>query len=500
MTRLHIEELETRLTPADLRIVTYNITASDGTVRSGFVGNIVDSISTNDHGILDTIGVQTANGITRPADVILLQETDTGLVAVNTVTALLNSYYGANTYVAGTKVGATTGGGTQGIIYKASTVDLLESVGVGTTSTSGMPRQPLRYRIRPDNTTTDIYLYNSHMKSDTAASDVNRRLIEAQTLRSDADALPAGANILYAGDYNLYSSNTTSEPAYAHFLTAGNGKAMDVANPAGNWVKNTNSFVSLYTQAPANAPPAGLVGGGLDDRFDFIFMSTELSDSSGLEYRTGTYRPFGNNGSLPVNSNINDAGNTALALTTPLAAADRTTVLNFLTTASDHLPVVADFTFPSGPTAVSSYAVNGGTQRSMVKNITVTFNAAVPAALTASNFAIAGFAGTINVAHTAGSTTAVISFSGTGTQNTSLSDGLYTLTVTLSGLVTNTTFSFHRLFGDANADRTLDATDFAGIGTGFGQSVVNSPYDYDNNGTIDALDLGQFGVRFGKTI
>jgi hypothetical protein len=136
----------------------------------------------------------------------------------------------------------------------------------------------------------------------------------------------------------------------------------------------------------------------------------------------------------------------------------------------------------------------------MVKTITVTFNAAVPAALTASNFSIAGFAGTIGVAHTAGSPGAVLSFSGTGTLNTSLVDGLYTLTVTLSGLVSNTTFSFHRLFGDGNGDRTVDAVDFAGIGTGFGQTVANSPYDADNNGTIDALDLGHFGVRFGKTI
>lgn len=494
---LQLLELESRLAPADLRIVTYNITAADGTVRAGIVGTPASP------GILDTIGVQTVNGVSRPADVILLQEIDHDLDAAAKVVSLLNTYYGSGKYAYGTTPGDTLGGGTQAIVYRTETVDLNETLGIGTASGSGAPRQPVRFKIRLDGTTTDIYIYNSHMKANgegTEVTDIARRLIEAELIRDNADTLPASANILYIGDLNLYDSD---EPAYDAFLAAGNGKAMDVVNPAGNWVNNSNAFVSLYTQAPLNNAPSGLVGGGLDDRFDFILMSTELSDSTGLEYKTNSYRVFGNNGSLSINTDINKSSNTALG-NTGLNAANQQAVLNYLTTASDHLPVVADFTFPTppppGPTAVTSYAVNGGAQRSLVKSVTIAFNAVVPSQLTAANFTLTGFGGTLGVAHTAGTSSTVLTFSGIDTHFGSLDDGNYSLAVSVSGVTTNTNFAFHRLFGDINADETVDAGDFALFGGVFGYTIANSPFDFDASGLIDAGDFGHFGVRFGKSI
>ena len=64
----------------------------------------------------------------------------------------------------------------------------------------------------------------------------------------------------------------------------------------------------------------------------------------GLEYVAGSYHTFGNNGSVAINGNINDPSNTALA-----GLVNRTTVLNLLTTVTDHLPVVADYFIVAAP-------------------------------------------------------------------------------------------------------------------------------------------------------
>ncbi len=489
---LTLLELEARITPADLRVVTYNITAADGTVRAGLVAPTI-----SDFGILDTIGKQNVGGLLRPVDVLLLQETDTGFTAINTVASQLNTYYGAGAYSAVQVAGGTVGGGTQGIVYRNSTIDYLATATVGDFGGSNAPRQTLRHQLRLDGTTTELYIYNSHLKADTNSGDATKRLAEVQAIRASADLLPATANILYVGDYNFYASGA-SEPAYAQFLAAGNGQAQDVANPTGNWVRNSNAWDGLYTQAPLNNPGPGLTGGGLDDRFDFILTSTELSDGSGLEYRANSYRTFGNDGSLTANTDINVPSNTALN-NTPLNSSQRQGVLNLLTTVSDHLPVVADFTFPSGPTAVTGYTINGGGQRSRVSTVSVTFNAPVPSQLTAANFPINGFTGTRNVTHTPGSAIAFITFSGSSVEFGSLADGLYTLAVNLPG-VSNNLFAFHRLFGDVNGDRTVSAVDFAAFGSVFGVTLTGSAFDFDFNGTIDSSDFAQFGSRFGITL
>src|SRR5205823_1387950 len=101
------------------------------------------------------------------------------------------------------------------------------------------------------------------------------------------------------------------------------------------------------TQAPAQTPPSGFTGGALDDRFDFQVSTGELFNGSGLEYLSGSYHTFGNNGSVAVNHDINDPSSTALAqfagFSGPL---NRINLLNLLTTVTDHLPVVADYTVP----------------------------------------------------------------------------------------------------------------------------------------------------------
>lgn len=335
-----LEALEGREVPAAgyFRIAEYNIASEGGTPRAGL------------DAILQAIGAEVVNGVAAPIDVLALQEVLSQSTTTQTVVNQLNAIYGPGAYARGNLDGASTGSGTQGVVYRVSTMQLLSEATIGVASTSGQPRQALRYQFRPVgySSTADFYLYNSHYKADSDSTSLNRRLVEANAIRADADALGNGVQIVYAGDFNAYSS---SEAFYQKLLSAGAGQAFDPIGTPGSW-HDTASFVSIFTQAPSASPPPGLTGGGLDDRFDFQIFTSELTDGVGLDYVSGTYHTFGNNGTVAMNGSINAASNTALP-----GLANRTTVLNLLTTVTDHLPVVADYRIvdSTAPTIVGVY-------------------------------------------------------------------------------------------------------------------------------------------------
>lgn len=359
--RLSYEALEFRrlLAVGDLRIANYNVLGFDGT-PSADVGTIVKAI-----------GDEIYNGRSRPVDVLAIQEVRTQATTTAAVVAQLNAIYGAGKYARGNLNGAAISANeTMGLIYNTSTIQLVSELGIGTTGSAGAARQPIRYQLRPLELPAgnDFYLYNSHMKASDTASDQARRNVEATTIRADADALGAGTHIIFAGDFNLKTSN---EAAYQTMLSAGAGQARDPINRPGNWNGNA-SFKDIFTQAPAVSPPSGFVGGGINDRFDLQLQTYEWGDNTGLEYLTNSYHTFGNNGSVAVNGNINAATSTALP-----GMSNRTTILNLLTTTSDHLPLVADYFFapnvaPTNVTLSANSIIEGATSNILVGSFTTT--------------------------------------------------------------------------------------------------------------------------------
>lgn len=336
-----------------LRIVDYNTaTATNGEVPRPGMSEV-----------LQAIGIETKNGIQRPIDILSIQETGTGYNGAQNIVNLLNGIYGPGTYARSNilQPGQSTDGTTEAVIYNTHTVQLIDQVKLATASTSGYPRAPLRFEFRPVgyDSNSDFYLYSSHYKAGDTSTDQSRRLAEAQLIRSDSDALPAGTPILYTGDYNIQSS---SEAMYTTLLAPGNGQAVDPINAPGSWHNNAG-FAAIHTQAPQVAQFDGLSGGGMDDRFDFQLVTGTVKDGEGISYiGTGvpntavapsqhSYHAFGNNGTT-FNTDINNPANTALPISeyNPNIGAgepSRATVLNSLFTASDHLPVVADYQLPA---------------------------------------------------------------------------------------------------------------------------------------------------------
>jgi len=454
-------------------------------------------------------------GKSEQVDLIALQEVESQATTTQDVVNLMNGIYGAGSYARGSLDGNSTGSGTQGIVYNTQTLKLQGETAIGTASTTGQPRQALRYLFQPVNcpASSAFYVYNSHYKADNGTIDQNRRLVEAQAIRDDADTL-GNENILYVGDFNAYHS---TEAFYQELLSAGPGQAFDPINQPGSWTNNA-MFTAIFTQAPSASPPVGLTGGGLDDRFDFILHTNELFDGVGLDYVNSTYHAFGNNGSVAMNGSINAASSTALP-----SLPNRTTVLDLLTTVSDHLPVVADYQIITPPTATVTIN-DGSAQRSMVTSITVTFSENVnfigglPAAFKLQRSGPADPTGDVNLAFAQNANVVTITLNDAtyapqiGTVK-SLIDGKYLLTLIASniqgasgkldgngdGTGGDSQFTaLHRLFGDANGDLTVNSTDFAAFRLVFGTSSMAFDFDGDNN--VGANDFAAFRMRFGTML
>jgi len=320
----------------DLRIVTWNIDADTG----GSVGQMggVDG-GPGLVAVLQAIGQEKLAGNAQPIDVLALEELNgTGTNAANAtnatleyVTTQLNDIYGAGTYAYDTVTDNTTGSGDtgngpSGLIYNTKTVVDLGASNVGTPSSSGASRDPMLYHLAPvGDSSASFYMYVQHAKSGGGSSDEARREVEAAEVRASAATLPAGSHIIYAGDMNL---NDSTEAAYQTMIASGTGQAFDPANPSENWL-DTSAYASLMTEDATY----------LEYRDDFQMVnSATLNGTSGLVLVNGSYENFGNNGSVGFKGSVTDSDNTAIN-----DLSNQKTILTDLSTATDHLPIVADY-------------------------------------------------------------------------------------------------------------------------------------------------------------
>ena len=368
-----------------LRVVTYNIEADTDGYTAARPGLIIPSGggTVQQGGVLEGIGEEiVGNDPAQPLDILALEETTTNPITVVPIVSGLNSFYGvtgmySNSTYQATQFGGSanngSGNGPNAMVYNAKTLQLLASVpvdppgGIGNLgSASGEYREVMRYEFAPagmtPTATNEFYIYVSHYKASTGSNNEAYRNDEARIIRNDeAINLPANARVLYVGDYNVTSSG---EAGYQTILsnTAPNGipqgQGIDPMNPTG---------ASNINWANSNAPPSILAmetesSTYLRYRDDLQVMTTNVYSGAagGLALVPGTYQGFGNNGTTPyfgsVNSGSNTALNSDLAPGAPISAAQ---LYLDLTTASDHLPVVADYTIPITVPAPGFQSVTG---------------------------------------------------------------------------------------------------------------------------------------------
>jgi hypothetical protein len=188
-----------------------------------------------------------------------------------------------------------------------------------------------------------------------SGSNGDRRNIEMQELRDDAYALNDSLNgstsnevahVIYAGDFNL---NDSSEAAYQTMISSssteysGIMKGNDTLNPANNWTDST-TFKNLLTEKSTN----------VQFRDDFQFVSDPMLNQPGMQLVSGSMTAFGNGGNIYHKSVASSSNSNAL---TDLS--NRSAVLTALTTASDHLPIVADYSFATAVGAPGDFDHSG---------------------------------------------------------------------------------------------------------------------------------------------
>jgi probable HAF family extracellular repeat protein len=184
---------------------------------------------------------------------------------------------------------------------------------------------------------------------------------------------------------------------------------------------------------------------------------------------------------------------------------------------------------------LSTVAVNNGqSQRSMVTNLELTFSGTVtlgPGALALTRISDGVSVNLQTAVSTVNNSTLVtVTFAGTGAAWGSLADGRYQLTVHGAAITDGhgvavdaggtgqagsdynsspdsylgSGLHLFRLFGDANGDGVVDATDVGQLKSSFNRNNNDPLYlwflDANADGIIDATDVGQFKGRFNTNV
>ncbi|MBR5984376.1 MAG: T9SS type A sorting domain-containing protein [Bacteroidales bacterium] len=170
-----------------------------------------------------------------------------------------------------------------------------------------------------------------HLKAGTGYE--SQRGTEIQQLVNYLTAQGNSDNYIVCGDFNVYRA---SEPAFQYLV---NPSYLPIAfydplNQMGEWNNNWN-FSEYHTQSTHSGNNDCFSGGGMDDRFDFILMSSSIiNGTKGITYCQDSYWAVGQDGNR-FNGSINSPTNNTLP----------SNVIDALYNMSDHLPVVAELDF-----------------------------------------------------------------------------------------------------------------------------------------------------------
>ena len=222
------------------------------------------------------------------------------------------------------------------LFYKQDIFTYINTSAINTAQSSGT-RDVIEWTMVHNSSDLEFNIYGVHFKASSGASNASQRLEEATILRNHLNSLPIGRHFIVGGDFNIYSNSSSSEPAF-NMLTGDSddntGRLFDPINRIGNW-HNNSSFSDVHTQSPRTSSFGGGANGGMDDRFDWLFVSENiLSDQSSMFYIENTYTAYGNDG-----NHFNDAINSGNNFSVSNDIADA------LHDASDHLPVYMDVWF-----------------------------------------------------------------------------------------------------------------------------------------------------------
>ncbi len=332
--------LVSALASADnLRIGTWNISSYTGSNRAAEIQNSIFG---------------QFQGRSFSPDVLFAQEIQS-VSAANTLKSVMNSASGSTgdwDVMYGSLTGTNSTSDTAMFFRTGKVTALAPTLVLGAGGTSANPRDSWRFdfKINGNSSANEVMsVYNVHMKSGSSSDDQNRRQIEAQAIRANANSLAADHQIMVLGDFNW---QTSSQSAFGTLSNAGSnsrGQFFDPINTLGSWNNNAN-YRFVHTQDPSGA-------GGMDDRLDMIMMGGGLGDGIGTDYlgafgtsySTSTwndanhsYRVWGNDGTS-FDAALTTTGNGMVGSSIAQSLIDVAGING------GHLPVFADLKYDAVP-------------------------------------------------------------------------------------------------------------------------------------------------------
>jgi hypothetical protein len=208
-----------------------------------------------------------------------------------------------------------------GFYYKKNVLTLVEYKAI-----PARTRVISEFKLVHNFTKDTLIIYGIHFKANVLNGDNSTNIIKRDSavfaLRSATIRLTEKSNFLVAGDFNIFTSD---EPAFQRLLNQNSrGYFYDPLNALGNWTDNP-SFSQTHTYSPSY----------LKSRLDMILISQTLKDKGGIDYIDGSFKIFGNDGNHFATSITNGSNSWFTDIS----------IGNALISASDHLPVYADFNF-----------------------------------------------------------------------------------------------------------------------------------------------------------
>nr|MBC8321950.1 lamin tail domain-containing protein [Candidatus Neomarinimicrobiota bacterium] len=220
------------------------------------------------------------------------------------------------------------------LYYRHDVFSFISTSVVSTAQSPGL-RDVVEWVMEHNDSGVQFNVYGVHFKASSGGDNAQIRLTEATILRDYLNDLPEGSHFIVAGDFNIYSNSSSSEPAFEMLTEEGSdddGRLFDPIDRIGYW-HNNSSYADVHTQSPRSGSY-----GGMDDRFDWIFVSEAVLEGTyELNFIEETYWAVGNDGNH-FNQAINDGNNASV----------NDAMADALHDASDHLPVIATFSFPGG--------------------------------------------------------------------------------------------------------------------------------------------------------
>jgi len=196
---------------------------------------------------------------------------------------------------------------------------------------------------------TRIEVFVTHLKASRGIDNRQKREESIEIFTRQLDRLPQDAYIIFAGDFNFYTSN---EEGFLKLIDENNpiqiidpinrlcpsfpNNNIDYFNGEYNgsiYFWNNSAYSDVHSQSTRNSQLNGDgAGGGMDDRFDFIMLSKNLTESTEMKFVNNSYKTIGNNGNC-YNSFVSNT-----SCTGEFSQNLRNALFNF----SDHLPIVLE--------------------------------------------------------------------------------------------------------------------------------------------------------------